>query len=328
MKPTPSDVHVNQLMTNISIAFFQNPTNFVADRVFPIVPVQKQSDRYVIYDRADFYRNEMRKRAPATESPSGGYAIDNTPTYYADVFDIARQIPDELRANADSVFNLDLEAVQWLTHKALIQKEVAFATDFMATSVWSTDVTGVANNPGANQVLQWSNGASTPIENIRLAKSAILQNTGFMPNILTMGRQVYDQLCDHPDIVDRIKYTGTDGNPARVNRQTLAALLELDEVLVMDSIRNTAIEGATGSYSFIGGKSALLSYRPPTPGLFTPSAGYTFSWVGLTGVQNNGAVIYRMREDVKHADRMEMWTSYDQVRTAADLGYFFTSIVA
>ena len=68
MNPTPGDVHVNVPLTNISIAYLQNASNFIASRVFPNIPVQKQSDRYYTYDRGEFNRDEMKERAAGTES--------------------------------------------------------------------------------------------------------------------------------------------------------------------------------------------------------------------------------------------------------------------
>ncbi|MES0340719.1 MAG: hypothetical protein ABUK08_00225, partial [Candidatus Humimicrobiaceae bacterium] len=84
--PTAGDVHVNTPLTMISIAYLQNAMHFVADQVFPNIPVTKQSDRYYTYDRGEFNRDEMEKRAPGTESAGGSYTLDNTPTYYADVY--------------------------------------------------------------------------------------------------------------------------------------------------------------------------------------------------------------------------------------------------
>ena len=66
-QPTPGDVHVDSPMTNISIAYLQAASLFVADRVFPNIPVQKQSDLYFKYDRGMFNRDQMPKpRASAT----------------------------------------------------------------------------------------------------------------------------------------------------------------------------------------------------------------------------------------------------------------------
>ena len=59
MRPSPGDVHVNTPLTNISIAYMQDATKFISQRVFPNIPVAKQSDRYYVYDRGEFNRDEM-----------------------------------------------------------------------------------------------------------------------------------------------------------------------------------------------------------------------------------------------------------------------------
>ena len=51
LQPTRSDLHVNRPLTNMSIAYRQDATDLVADRVFPAVPVKKQSDRYIVYTK-------------------------------------------------------------------------------------------------------------------------------------------------------------------------------------------------------------------------------------------------------------------------------------
>ena len=47
-------------------------------------------------------------------------------------------------------------------------------------------------------------------------------------------------LCDDPDIVDRLKYGQTAPRPAQVTKEAMAALFELDEIMVMDGIYNAA----------------------------------------------------------------------------------------
>ena len=67
-QPTASDVHVNMPLTIISIAWRQDQSEFVADQVFPNVPVQKQADRYYVYDRDNWFRAQAEKRGLAQES--------------------------------------------------------------------------------------------------------------------------------------------------------------------------------------------------------------------------------------------------------------------
>lgn len=340
-QPSRSDVHVNRPLTNISIAFVQDDRNFVAGRVFPQIPVGKQSDAYFEYLHGEFTRDEMAERAPGTESAGGTYEIGQN-TYYARTRAYHRDIPDPVRANADSPLSLDREATLFVTHKGLISRERQWVSRYFTQAapgdVWTFDVDGVASAPTAaasfdprnnsnNDVLQWNDAASNPIEDIRRGKREVLQQTGFEPNKLTLGRPVYDALVDHPDIVGRIDRGQTTG-AARANLVTLADLFEVDEVLVMNAIYNSAVKGQTAVHQFIGGKNALLSYAPAAPGLMTPSAGYTFNWTGLNGSGNEGMRIKKFYMDHIESDRVEIDMSYDQKVISKDLGYFFNGIVA
>ena len=65
---TPSQVHIDQPLTNLTIAYLQDQSNFIADKVFPVVGVDKQSDKYYIYDRDNMNRaGDVKKLAPRTE---------------------------------------------------------------------------------------------------------------------------------------------------------------------------------------------------------------------------------------------------------------------
>lgn len=328
MNPTPGDVHVNTPLTNISIAYLQAAGNFVADSIFPNIPVIKQSDRYYTYDRGYFNRDEMKVRAPASESAGGHYTVDNTPTYYAPVYAFHHDIDDQRRSNSDTVLAPDREATELCTQKALIKREILWVSKYFVTSVWTTEYTGVASGPTGLQFLQWNDAASTPIEDIRKRKTTILQLTGFEPNTLVIGQEVYDALIDHPDIVDRVKYGQTAPGPATVDTAELSALLKIPNIHVMKAIQNTANEGATNVHAFIGGKAALLCYAAPAPSLMAPSAGYTFSWTGYLGAAPQGQRIMRFRMQPIKSDRVEIEMSFDQKLVSADLGCWYGSAVA
>lgn len=325
--PTPGDVHVNAPLSNISIAYVQDASNFIADQVFSNIPVAQQGNRYYTYDRGYFNRNEMEERAPGAESAGSGYKLDSTPTYYAPVYAFHHDIPDQRRANTDSMLDPDREATILVTQKALIKRETLWATKFFAGGLWTNDWDGVSAGPTGSQVLQWNDANSTPIENVRSAKTTVLESTGFEPNTLVIGQRVFDALIDHPDIVDRVKYGQTSG-PAKVDVAELQALLKIPRILVMKSIQNTAKEGDTNVHSFIGGKKALLCYSAPAPSLMTPSAGYTFSWTGYLGAAPNGNRIKKFRMEPNSSDRVEIESAFDQKLVAADLGFFWDTVVA
>lgn len=331
MNPTPSDRHISTPLTAMSIAYAQSSDEFVARRVFPVVPSDKQYDKYYEFTQADFNRVQMAQRAPSTESAEGRYRLSNN-AYACDVFALHKDIDDRERSNADAVFNLDAEASEFLTHQSLLKEEVDFASKYLVASVWGTTITGVASSPVAGtSVLQWNDGASDPIANIRTGIRTIKGRTGLRPNKFVVSQEAWDQLVDHPDILDRIKGAASPSSPAIVLRQAVAALFELDEILVMGAIVNSAAENQTASHTWIAGKTALLVHAAMRPARMTPSAGYTFAWTNYAtpGTPNRSPVgIYRFRMDHLKSDRVEIESAYVQQITGAPLGYLFKDIVA
>lgn len=314
-QPTQSDVHIDRPLTNISIAFLQEQDRFIGTKVFPVVPVEKQSDKYYTFDRNAFLRDEMQVRAPATESAGSGYAV-STDSYSCDEYSLHHDIPDQVRANADNPLSPDRNGTQFLTQQALQKIERQFVTDFFGTSIWTNDVT-----PSS----LWNDyAASSPIEDVETGKITIMQRTGFEPNTLVLGYQVFSKLKNHPDFIDRIKYTSDDV----VTAQLMARLFEVDRVFVAKAIKATNLEGETAGYDFIYGKHALLCYANPFPAIEMPSAGYTFLWTGVNSSMEAPVSISRFRLDTKKADRLEIGMAWDNKKVSADLGYFFSGAVA
>ena len=333
IQPSRGDVHVNRPLTNISIAYMQAAENFVADRVFPPIPVNNQSDRYYVYDRGDFNRDGMKARAPSTESAGGGFKLSSG-LYACGVYGFHKDVDDQIRANQDSPISMDRDATNYISMQGMIRRERQWATEHLVDAIWTFSVDGAAArstsfNPreaANNQVVFWNDADSTPIEDVRILTEYVQSETAFRPNILVLARPVWNRLVDHPDIVGRIDRGQTTG-PAIANREAVAALFELDEVLVMESIYNSADEGQTASHTFIGGKNGLLAYRAPAPGLLVPSAGYTFNWRGLIGGGDMGMRIKRFRMEELSSDRVEIDMAFDQKVIGADLGVFLDDII-
>jgi hypothetical protein len=322
--PTSSQVHVDAILTNISVAYLQRAENFIADKVFPVVPVDKQSDKYFVYTKNDWLRDEAQRRGPSTESAGGGYNL-TTATYSADVFAFHKDISDQIRANADAPLNLDREAVEFVTHRLLLRREIQFVSDFLTTSIWSKDITGVASAPGSDQVIRWSDYAnSDPIDNIEEGKSSVLSTTGYLPNTLVLGYEVFRELKNHPDLVDRIKYTSSQ----TITADMMARMFEVDRVLVSQSVKGTNNEGGTDAYAFTMGKQALLAYVPASAGIMTPAAGYHFNWTGVSGGLGATIGVSSFRMESLKSTRVEAELAFDNKLVGQDLGYFFTDIVA
>lgn len=322
-QPTPGDVHVNAPLTSISIAYIQNATNFIADTVFPNIPVQKQSDLYYTYTKGDWFRTDMQLRAPGTESAGSGYTL-STDSYSAKKYALHKDIDDDTRANTDTPLDADRDATRYVTNSAMLKKDQLWATKYFAASVWTGDQTGVGSAPSTNQFLQWDVSGSDPISDITNGVITIQERTGFKPNTLVVSPHVLHTLSNHTLILDRIKYT----ERGIVTTDLLAALFNVDRVVVANAINNTAEEGATAAMSFIFGKHAALYYANPNPGILVPSAGYTFSWAGLLGGGALGTRMKKFRLEQIESDRIEVEMAFDFKVVAADLGLFFSGAVS
>ena len=98
------------------------------------------------------------------------------------------------------------------------------------------------------------------------------------PNTLALGVEAYAALTANPEILERVKYSGSTLNPATVNSNVLAQLLEIERVVVLNSVYNKAGYGATEMDFVCDPAGALLCYSAQTPAIDEPSAGYIFAW--------------------------------------------------
>jgi len=329
-QPTRSDVHVNRPLTNISVAYIQKASDFVADKVFPIVPVMKQSDRYFRYTKDFWFRTGAAKRAPSTESAGGGFAVDNTPSYFADVWAYHQDVDDQTRANADQPLNMDRDATLFVTQNLILRREISFVNRYMQPSVWSGYSGGdfdvyVSGSAGSSTATNyWSATTSNPMNDVDKAKSAVKATTGYMPNTLVVTPDVFFALRNNASVLDRIKYT----QRGIVTEELLASLFGVDKFLVAWAVQNSASEGAAASMNYLVSNCALLVYANPAPSILQPSGGYIFSWQGLFGAGAQGNRIMSFRMEHLKSDRIEGEMAYDMNLVGADLGVFIKSILS
>ena len=324
---TPSAVHVDQPLTNLTLAYAQSQENFIADKVFPTVGVSKQSDKYYIYDRANMNRTgDVEKLAPRTEVNRIGMTL-STSSYFADVYGLGMDFDEQTLANEDAALDIRAAGAETLAMRLMIHREEQFATNFFSTGVWGTDNT----LSGTSQWSDYTN--STPIQDVTAARRVVqLASGGFKPNTMVVGKEVRDKLINHPDILARLNGGATVTNTALITDAKLAEIFEVENFYVMEAVKNSSVEGVAESNAFIGGKHAMLCYTPNNAGLMSPAAGLTFAWNNLEGVNNLGITVESFSDDAlkrqQIAEMIQVKMSYDMKVVGADLGYLFAAAVA
>lgn len=322
---TPSQVHMDQPLTNLTIAYAQEQSNFIADKVFPIVGVSKQSDKYYIYDRDNMNRTgDVQALAPRTEVNRIGMSLSED-SYYADVYGLGMDFEQQMLANEDAMLNVRSAGAQTLLNRLLIHREEKFADTFFSAGVWGSETTP------SNLWSDYTN--STPIVDVVNARRTMqLKSGGYKPNTLVVGKEVRDILINHPDILARLNGGATVTNTALITDAKIAEIFEVENFYVMEAVKNTSVEGVAESNAFIGGKHALMAYVAPNAGLMTPMAGGTFAWNTLEGVNNLGITVESFSDDalkrMQVAEHIQVKMAYDMKVTGADLGYFFNGVVA
>ena len=311
-QPTRTDVHINTALTNIALAY--KNAKYIGMDVFPKVPVNHKSDYYYIFTKGDWFRDEAGLVAPGAKAPEGGYTVSSA-TYTCEVYGWTTPVYDQVKANADSVFRLEAEAVEFSTDKILLKIEREVASLLFTSSNW-------ANSTTLSGTSQWSDYSnSDPFGNLRTAIETVHKSAGVKPNTIVMGQEVWNKLADHPDLLDRVKYS----ERGIVGPELLAAALGVDRVLIGEAVYNTAAEGATTSMSFIWGKHCWVGYVPPAPGIRVPAAGYTFWWkaYGVAGVK-----VTSWRDEDNECDKYRAEAAFDVKVVGSDLGYLIVNAVA
>jgi hypothetical protein len=318
--PQAASVHIDQFLTELSVGFLQDPAHFIADQAAPLVRSAKRSNRIPSYSMADLYRDEMAVREAGAESAGGGYRVSSD-IFFCDVWASHIDVDDLTVASADAPFDLFADATRVLVQRERIKREVRFAADLFTTGLYTG---GTSDDVAASSLSgAWDDPSSTPIEDIHDQVNAILISSGYIANTLVLNNLGWFALKNHPDIVDRVKHTSGDV----VTTDIVARLLGLDRVLVCRAVRNTAGEGLTASMSAVAGNHALVAYVAPSPGMWQPSAAYTFVWTGYPG-STDGRLIRNFRDEKTRGTRIEIESAFDQKLVAADLGAFVTSVAS
>ncbi|MDD3494183.1 MAG: hypothetical protein PHZ19_11885 [Candidatus Thermoplasmatota archaeon] len=264
MNPTRDMVKEDRALTGISVAY-RNP-EYVWDRVFPVVQTNgRESDFYFVYDPGNWFRNEARVVAPGDTTPVAGMILSKEP-YVAEEYGVKQPLPERILKNQDPPLDLMASAAVYTADKVHLRLETNLANMIFRTGVWANDVDITATST------PWDAAGANIIGDIKAAFDAVRGTGAKRPNTLLVSPDVWEVIAEDASILDRIRYT----QRAVLTKDLLAALLEIDRVLIGNTIVNTAPAGAEPVFANVWPEGVLAAYVAPTPGLMMPTAGYTF----------------------------------------------------
>lgn len=308
---TGRDLHVDVALSNMAMGY--RPEGFIADMIFPIVPVQKQSDMYHVFSRADRTRVESTTRAPGTRAKQVTEDIGSG-TYFCKNYALSAPAVLEDKVNADPLLltNLLNNKATYLQDKLMLDMESRVARQVCSGS-----------NVGSSAAVAsgWS-GAGDPLGNISTALDNVRYSNGVRANRIVFGLAAWQSFRRDSNIRNIIFGTNNGGGYPSI--QQVKELLEVDEILIGGAFQNTTQEGQTESLSAIWQDNVLVYYAPPTASIERPSFGYSFRWAA-PGLPNMQVERHPFDSRTKSED-IEVGYYQDEKLTGASYGFLLKAV--
>ena len=313
--PTVQKVHVDKMLSNISIGFKNE--EFIADKIFRPVPVDKQSDRYYVYGK-EVFRLHDDARAPGTEANEINWTLSDD-TYFCEGHALRHPIPDEEKQNADDEFQLEADATELLSEGILLNKEADAAAKALDSDSYDSGL--VFTRGGGGELPKWSHEDSDPVKDVEDAKKTLHKASGLRPNILVLSAPVYSALRIHPKLLGIFKNTEVSLVPLKMMKD----FFEVDDILIGSALKSSATNPAGGDeLSYVWGESAILAYVPKSPKKKSPALGYSFMW----NKDGQGAVQTRKWYEMgKRSTIIECERWYDQKIVSNIAGALFPDVL-
>lgn len=315
------DVHIDVALTNISLGYPNN--GMVGEALFPTVRVRKQSDLYYEFGR-EGWLPEDDFRAPGSEAVEiPGLTVSTNP-YFCREYAMQIAVTDEERENADTPMSPDRDGVELVTSKLMLKREQRMQTLVTTAANFATGHSTTLS--GTDQWSDYTN--SDPIGDLKAGLRKVHSVLFMEPNTAVIPYQVMAILEDHPDFIERIKYS----QPGVITADIIASVVGLQRIIVPGIGYNSAGNpNATVSLAYLWGKDVVMAWVPPRAGLKTPAFAYEFNWRFPGGREQ---VAVRWRENKRESDVVRVKRRYDLKMIAVDgsgdsvAGYLIKAAVA
>lgn len=302
---------VDKLLTNVSNKYM--PTDYLSERILPELNVVQDTGKLAGYGN-NHIRIGTFLHTGTGEYPRVDVYNRNNQGYVLEKHALATIITEEDFANVEQPYDAEKDATDDITSLLWTEKEVGLADTLGNTSIITNNVT----LSGTDQYSDPDN--SSPLEDFATARTAIENLVGQSPNKAVMSKQVYNQLAKHPQILDRLgfKYNKIGA----ITPQELAMVMQVEELLISGTLKNTAKEGQTDSIVPIWGKFINFMVSPKTAAKRQISLGYRVQR------KNPRRVTKEDLKDPVGARKILIDDKYQQLISNANASYLIADAIA
>lgn len=248
---------------------------FIAPRVLPVFETPKVSGAIPRIPLEQLLQNRETLRAPKSGYSRGDWTFEEL-SYVCREHGAEEVVDANLAAMYKDFFDAEVISGGRARDAVLRNHERAIAQMVFDTTTW----TGAALTTGVGTA--WTNHANaTPVANVNGARNKVWEGTGLWPNALILTRHAFNELRQCEEIIDLIASQGAgSATKARdITTAQLAAVFDLDHILVAGGAQNTADKGQSRSIASIWSNTmAMVARIAETNDIQEPCLGRTFHW--------------------------------------------------
>jgi hypothetical protein len=248
---------------------------YVGTKVMPVIEAGLQAD-----NPGKVPLNALLQEVDTKRSSGGNY---NRGSWQFDRFTYATQengweepVDERDEKRYRELLQIEQIAFQRATGFVMKNHEIRVADLVFNATTWN----GAALTTGITH--EWDDAVNaTPIVNVEAARLKVYEGSGLWPNALVVNKKVFHNLRNCEEIIERINSAGagSPSKPSDITAEMLAAVFDLQFVLVGGGSKNGATEGQTAAPTQIWSDEYAMVCRVATTGdMREPCIGRTFHW--------------------------------------------------
>lgn len=291
-----------------------NNKDLIADQVLPRVDVGGDTYKYTSYPMAEMFsppEDYVGRTGRVNEVQFSGTEATGAVSDHG--LDSVIPLSDIQKAkDSGGTYDPEARAVIGITSYIALNREKRVANLVMNPAIY----------PASNKETLTSGGyLDDPTVNAYTVLKDALATPFVRPNQIVMSRKVFDAVAANPFIVAAA--VGTSAAGKALTREMLAALLEVNQILVGEAYVNTAKPGQAPSLGRAWNNGIAMQYIDRNAG---PEGTLTFGWTGQWG----GKVAWRKVETeqgLRGAVRVRSGESVGETIVSSAAGYFIENAI-
>lgn len=263
--PSQNKAIVDKLLTNVSSMYV--PEGLIADKILPFIGVTQSTGKLGKYGTSHL-RIENSIKVGRGKYRQVEPIVRASDTYSIEGHGLEGMVTADDYRNVEKPFDAEKDETLGVTTLIALEKEKLLADTLGNASILTQGITLT------NEWDDYTN--STPLQDLVLAQTTVLDGCGFQPNVAILDRKVAIAIRFNPAFLDKLGYK--DNRPGGLTDAEIAQVLGVERCFIADAAYESAKEGQASSMQRVWGENLILAYIPKSAAPYQTSLGYRLGY--------------------------------------------------